>query len=156
MQRLRTVVEHVAIAILVALVLASLDRYASAGSGGALPAARNAGATAPISLLANPPPPPPTSASARLGWLRLRVPGPTGTSVWGASLALPFSLHTPLPHTGKRLPVPLRPTPEIEIGVRSIGKATGAVAEYGTPGGMRIGAGFYFNKIAVGAPPAHQ
>ena len=76
--------------------------------------------------------------------------------MWGASLALPFSLRAPLPHTGNRIPVPLRPTPELEIGIRSIGKATGAVAEYVTPGGMRFGGGFYFNKIAVGAPPAHQ
>ena len=77
-------------------------------------------------------------------------------SVWGASLELPFSLRAPLPHTGTRLPVPLRPTPELEIGFRSIGNATGGVAQYVTPGGMRFGGGFYFNKIAVGAPPAHQ
>jgi hypothetical protein len=109
-------------------------------------------------LLDNRPTPPPFLAPllSRLSWLHLRVPGPTGTSVWGASLELPFSLRAPLPHTGTRIPVPLRPTPELEIGFRSLGKATGAVAQYVTPGGMRFGAGFYFNKIAVGAPAAHQ
>jgi hypothetical protein len=156
MQFLRTVGAHVAIAIFAALVLSLLERYASAGSGRALPGALNS--TAPISLLDNRPAPAPFLAPlfSRLSWLHLRVPGPTGTSVWGASLELPFSLRAPLPHTGTRLPVPLRPTPELEIGFRSIGKATGAVAQYVTPGGMRFGAGFYFNKIAVGAPPAHQ
>jgi len=157
MQFLRTVGAHVAIAIFAALVLSLLERYASAGSGGLLPGAPHP-ALAPISLLDNRPTPAPFLAPllSRLSWLHLRVPGPTGTSVWGASLDLPFSLRAPLPHTGTRLPVPLRPTPELEIGFRSIGKATGAVAQYVTPGGMRFGAGFYFNKIAVGAPPAHQ
>ncbi len=156
MEILRTVGAHVAIAIFVALVLSALDRFASAEGGRALPGALNS--SAPISLLDNrpTPPPPPAPLLSRLSWLHLRVPGPEGTSVWGASLALPFSLRAPLPHTGNRIPVPLRPTPELEIGIRSIGKATGAVAEYVTPGGMRFGGGFYFNKIAVGAPPAHQ
>lgn len=157
MQFLRAMAEHLATAIFVVLVVASLDRYASAGNIGLL-SAPNAGATAPISLLDNRPPPPPPRVPllARLGWLHLRVPGPTGTSVWGASLALPFSLRASLPQWGAKLPVPLRPTPELEIGIRSIGSATGGVAQYVTQGGLRIGAGLYFNKIAVGAPPAHQ
>jgi len=156
MQSLRTVGAHVALAMFVALVLSWLDRCASAGGGRALPGVPNS--TAPVSLLDNRPTPAPLlrPLQSRLSWLHLRVPGPTGTSVWGASLDLPFSLRMPLPHTGNRIPVPLRPTPELEIGFRSIGKATGAVAQYVTPGGMRFGAGFYFNKIAVGAPPAHQ
>jgi hypothetical protein len=147
------VVEHVAIAIFAAIVLASLDGVASA-NGLALPRAPNTVGRAPISLLDSRPtplPPPP-----RFTWLRARVPGPTGTSVWGASLSLPFALHFPLPHTGTRLPVPLRPTDEIEIGFRSIGSATGGVIQYVTPGGMRFGGGIFFNKIAVGAPPAQQ
>ena len=145
-----------ALAIFIALVLSALDRFASAVGGRALPGALNS--TAPISLLDNRPTPPPIRVPflSQLSWLHLRVPGPTGTSVWGASLDLPFSLRKPLPHTGNRIPVPLRPTPELEIGFRSIGQATGAVAQYVTSGGMRFGAGFYFNKIAVGAPAAHQ
>ena len=154
MRRLRAVVEHVAIAIFVLLVLAALDRGASAKSSLALPTARNPGGGAPISLLDSRPTP--LSPPPRFSWLRARVPGPTGTSVWGASLSLPFALHVPLPHTGTRLPVPLRPTDEIEIGFRSIGSATGGVIQYVTPGGMRFGGGIFFNKIAVGAPPAHQ
>ena len=156
MQVLRTAGAHVAIALFIALVLSALDRFASAAGGRALLGAPNA--TGPISLLDNRPAPGPISLPllSRLSWLHLRVPGPIGTSVWGASLELPFSLRLPLPHTGNRIPVPLRPTPELEIGVRSIGSATGGVAQYVTRGGMRFGAGFYFNKIAVGAPPAHQ
>jgi hypothetical protein len=156
MQFLRMVGAHVAIAIFVALVLSALDRFAAAAGGRSLPGAPNS--TAPISLLDNRPTPAPllTPLLSRLSWLHLRVPGPTGTSVWGASLDLPFSLRMPLPHTGNRIPVPLRPTPELEIGFRSLGKATGAVAQYVSPGGVRFGAGFYFNKIAVGAPSAHQ
>jgi hypothetical protein len=154
MRRLRAVVEHLAIAIFVAIVLAALDRSASAKGGLALPTAGNTFGRAPISLLdSRPPPLPPPS---RFSWLRARVPGPTGTSVWGASLSLPFTLHVQLPHTGTRLPVPLRPTDEIEIGFRSLGSATGGVIQYVTPGGMRFGGGLFFNKIAVGAPPAHQ
>ena len=157
MQFLRTVGAQLAIAIVVALVLSALDRLASAAGGAALPGAQNP--IAPISLLENRPPPTPlrwTPLLSRLSWLHLRVPGPTGTSVWGASLELPFSLRMQLPHTGNRIPVPLRPTPELEIGIRSIGKATGAVAQYVTLSGMRFGAGFYFNKLGVGAPTAHQ
>jgi len=161
MRRSRATVEPIASAIFVAVVLASLGGYASANGGGPLPLAPNT-VGAPISLLDSRPtplPPPP-----RFSWLRLRVPDPTGTrmpdptgtSVWGASLVLPFSLHAPLPHTGTRLPVPLRPTDEIEIGIRSIGSATGGVIQYVTPGGMRFGGGLYFNRIAVGAPSAHQ
>lgn len=154
MRCVRVVVEHTAIAIFVAIVIAALDRSASAKGGLALPAAPNTFGRAPISLLESRPtplPPPP-----RFSWLRARVPGPTGTSVWGASLSLPFALHVRLPHTGTRLPLPLRPTDEIEIGFRTIGSATGGVLQYVTPGGMRFGAGILFNKIAVGAPPAHQ
>jgi hypothetical protein len=156
MQFLRTVGAHVAVVMFVALVLSWLDRCASAGGGGALPGAPNS--TAPISLLDNRPTLalPQTSFLSHLSWLHLRVPGPTGTSVWGASLDLPFSLHVQLPHTGNQIPVPIRPTPELEIGIRSIGKATGAVAQYVTLSGMRFGAGFYFNKLGVGAPTAHQ
>ncbi len=158
MQHLRGAIGHLAVAILVGLVVASLDRYASAGTG-ALPAAPpSASVVAPISLLDQRPLPPSPLLPlfSRLSWLRPSVPGPTGVPVWGASLSLPFSLRAPLPHTGARFPVPLRPTPELELGIRSIGRATGAVAEYVTRGGIRIGGGFYFNKIAVGAPPAHQ
>lgn len=145
---------HVAIAIFVAIVLAALDRSASAKGGLALPTAPNTFGRAPISLLDSRPTPLPLPP--RFSWLRARVPGPTGTSVWGASLSLPFALHIPLPHTGTRLPIPLRPTDEIEIGFRSIGSATGGVLQYVTPGGMRFGGGIFFNKIAVGAPPARQ
>lgn len=148
-------VEHVAVAMFIAVVLASLGGYASANGGPVVPLGPKSVGRAPISLLdmrPTPLPPPPP----RFSWLRARVPGPTGTSVWGASLKLPFLLHAPLPHTGARLPVPLRPTDEIEIGFRSIGKATGGVLQYVTPGGMRFGGGIYFNKIAVGAPPARQ
>ncbi len=155
MQHLRAVIGHLAIAILIGLVIASLARHASAGTGGV----PSVVPSAPISLLDNRPPPPPARLPlfGRLSWLHLSVPGPTGTPVWGASLALPFSLHAPLRHFfGAKLPVPLRPTPELEIGVRSIAGATGGVAEYVTQGGFRIGGGLYFNKIAVGAPPARQ
>jgi hypothetical protein len=155
MQVLRTAGAHVALAIFIALVLSALDRFASAAGGRALPGAPSS--SAPITLLDNRPVPPPIRVPllSRLSWLHLRVPGPTGTSVWGASLDLPFSLRKPLSQTGNGIPV-LRPTPELEIGFRSFGKATGAVAQYVTSGGMRFGAGFYFNKIAVGAPSAHQ
>jgi len=158
MEHLRGAIGHLAVAILVGLVLASLDRHASAQGAGLPSVAPSGGLGAPISLLDSRPLPPPPRLSpfARLSWLHLRVPGPTGTPVWGASLALPFSLRAPLPHTGTKLPVPLRPTPELEIGVRSIAGATGGVAEYVTRSGLRIGGGLYFNKIAVGAPPARQ
>jgi hypothetical protein len=152
MQHLRAAIGHLAIAILVGLVIASLDRHASAGVPSLLP-------SAPISLLDNrtPPPPPHLPLFGSLSWLHLRVPGPMGTPVWGASLALPFSPHAPLRHFfGAKLPVPLRPTPELEIGIRSIAGATGGVVEYVTRGGFRFGGGLYFNKVAVGAPPARQ
>jgi hypothetical protein len=158
MQHVHTAIAHLALAIFVALGVSALDRCASARSGVAgPPAAPHAGAIAPISLLDNRPVPPPPRLPlfGGLSWLHLRVPGPTGAPVWGASLSLPFALHKPLPQTGVRLPV-LRPTPEIEIGFRSIGKATGGVIEYVTPGGMRIGGGIYLNNIAVGAPAARQ
>jgi hypothetical protein len=69
-------------------------------------------------------------------------PGPSSFGKWGKASASKL--------------MPLRPTPELEIGLRSIGKSTGGVVQYRSRSGIRLGGGLYFTKIAPGTPPARQ
>ncbi len=150
--------------VVFALALAARDRCAAAAdripSAASATSAKTAVAPRPTATIVSPllplgtdVDPAPTSKAIRT--LRPSVPGPDGTSVWGASLALPFQ-----PRTTKRKdsksPFSLRPTPEIEIGVRSFGKNMGGSVQYVTRSGVRFGPGLYFNKIASGMPAARQ
>jgi hypothetical protein len=110
---------------------------------------------APVSLLTSPIITSSTPRSNRR--LQPRDPRPDGTMVLGAALALPFQTSTKWPRLGlKPSSFAFRPTPELELGFRSLGKAMGASVQYATPAGVRIGPGLYFNQIAPGAPSARQ
>jgi hypothetical protein len=147
--------------VVFALALAARDRCAAAAERAptttvpktAVAPRPTATIVSPLIPLGTDVDPPPPSRDIRK--LRPSVPGPDGTSVWGASLALPFQPRAPKLKNGKPS-LALRPTPEIEIGVRSFGKNMGGSVQYVTRSGVRFGPGLYFNKIAPGMPAARQ
>jgi len=122
-------------------------------ASGADPTLSVRAAPSPVSLLTSPIITSSTPRSSRR--LQPRDPTPDGTMVLGAALALPFQTSAKWPRLGIKS-FAFRPTPELELGFRSLGKAMGASVQYATPSGVRIGPGLYFNQIAPGAPSARQ
>jgi hypothetical protein len=141
-------------ATLVVFGLALVARSRCAAAADLKPAATVVSAIVPVVPLATDPELVPLPKAIRT--LRPSVPGPDGTSVWGASLALPFRPRPSVKGSKGKSPLSLHPTPEIEVGFRSLGKSMGASVQYVTTGGVRLGPGLYFNKIAPGMPSARQ